>query len=285
MAGSLEHAMISTLADILAIENEMPFADRLTDKTVFRRLCTTRDKFPDGPAVSFQLKSGPADKASTLSWSELTAKVAQAANLFRSLGVGKDDVVAFLLPTTPETVITLMGAMTAGIVAPINPTLKPEQIASLLQETKAKVLVSLKAFPQANIAQLAAEALADARLVKTVIEVDLLPHLDGLASWIAPLLRPRSKRPLSVPVLEFNAALADHPTELTFDEGDEDRFCAYFHTGGTTGLPKITQHRFSGVLYNGWVGDRMLFRPDDVMMCPLPLFHVLAAYPVWMGCM
>lgn len=277
--------MISTLADILAIEKEMPVEQRWSERTVYQRLCSARDKFPDRPAVSFQLKSGPKDKATTLSWAELTEKVTQAANLFRSLGVGKDDVVAFLLPSTHETAISLMAGMTAGIVAPINPTLKHDQIAELLKETGAKVLVTLKSFPKSDLAQMAAEAVSKAPSVKTVVEIDLLPHLDGLASWIVPLIRPGNTVTHLARVIDFNAALAgQEDRQLDFAEGEDDRICAYFHTGGTTGIPKITRHRFSGVLYNGWVGYEMLFEPEDIILCPLPLFHVLAAYPIWMGC-
>jgi acyl-CoA synthetase (AMP-forming)/AMP-acid ligase II len=277
--------MISTFADILAIEKEMPVEQRWSEKTVYQKLCTTRDKHPDRPAVSFQLKSGPKDKATTLSWAQFTERVTQAANLFRSLGVAEDDVVAFLLPSTHETAITLMAGMTAGIVAPINPTLKHEQIAGLLKETGAKVLVTLKSFPKSDLAQVAAEAISKAPSVKTVIEIDLLPHLDGLASWIVPLIRPRLTVAHSAEVIDFDAALATQEHQrLNFDEAPDDRICAYFHTGGTTGMPKVTQHRFSGVLYNGWVGCEMLFEPEDVILCPLPLFHVLAAYPIWMGC-
>ena len=138
---------VATPADTATIENEMDISKRWNEKTVYEQLCKTSKKFPDRPAVSFQLKSGQKDKSTTLSWSELTKKVTQAANLFRSLGVGQNDVVAYLLPTSHETLITLMGGMTAGIVAPINPTLEPLQISALLRETGAKVLVTMRAFP------------------------------------------------------------------------------------------------------------------------------------------
>ncbi len=278
--------MISTLADVLAIEGEMPVEKRWAEKTVYQKLCAIRDTYPDRPAVSFQLKSGPKDKATTLSWAELTEQVTQAANLFRSLGIGEKDVVAFLLPSTHETLVALLAGMTAGIVAPINPTLQSDQIAELLRDTGAKVLVTLKAFPKSDLAQVAAEALTKSPAVKTVVEVDLLPHLGGLASWIVPFIRPKSEFSYSAKILDFHAALAgQQDRSLDFAETGTDRTCAYFHTGGTTGRPKITQHRFSGVLYNGWVAHAMLFKPEDVILCPLPLFHVLAAYPIWMGCM
>ena len=55
--------------------------------------------------------------------------------------------MAFILPNTVETAVVLLGAMTAGIVNPINPLLEPEQISAILRETKAKVVVTLRAFP------------------------------------------------------------------------------------------------------------------------------------------
>lgn len=272
-------------ADITAIEKEMPVEERWSAATVYQQLCQTRDTYPDKAAVSFQLKSGPKDKAVTLSWTDLTKRVTQCANLFRSLGIGENDVVAYLLPTTHETLITLMGGMTAGIVAPINPTLEPEQIAALLSEVKAKVLVTMKAFPKTEVAQLAAVAVAQAPTVETVIEVDLLPHLSPPLSWIVPMIRPKNPVNHSAKVIDFNIALASQREDkLEFDEPG-DRFCAHFHTGGTTGMPKVVQHKHSGILYNGWIGDALLYSQDDVVVCPLPLFHVFAAYPIWAGCL
>ena len=147
--------IFSDRSDFIDLENEMPIEDRLSSKTVYQRLCQTRDIHGQRPAVSFQLKSGNKDKNITLSYDELTDRVTQTANLFRSLGVGPDDVVAYLLPTSHETLITLMAGMTAGIVAPINPTLSADHISALLKEVNAKVLVTLKPFPKTQVAQLA----------------------------------------------------------------------------------------------------------------------------------
>ena len=144
-------------------ENEMPFHERVPAKTIFQRLCQTRDAHPNRNAASFQLKSGAKDKAETFNWTELTRRTIQAANLFRSLGVGEKDVVAYLLPTTNETLITLMGGMTAGIVSPINPLLDDDHIAAILRQSGAKVLVTLKAFPKTDLAEKAAAAVAAAQ--------------------------------------------------------------------------------------------------------------------------
>ncbi|MEO1734155.1 MAG: AMP-binding protein, partial [Pseudomonadota bacterium] len=82
---------------------------------------------------------------------------------------------------------------------------------------------------------------------------------------------------------DFGKELAKQPKTLSFTDAIEDRVCFYFHTGGTTGMPKVAQHKYSGAIYNGWVGDTVLYCETDVVMCPLPLFHVFACHPILMG--
>ncbi|MCF8486809.1 MAG: acyl-CoA synthetase [Rhodobacteraceae bacterium] len=274
----------ASVAEIKAIEQEMPWADRPVARTMFDAISQTKANHGTRPAVSYQLLSDPASKSETLSWNDLHAQVTQAANMFRSLGVGEGDVVAYVLPNSLETVVTLLAGAVAGIVNPINPLLEPEQISALLRETKAKVVVTLKAFPKTDVPQKVAEAVRHAPSVKTVLEVDLVRYLSGAKKFIVPLIRPKNPVKHSANVLNFNAELARQPADqLTFADPKEDRVTAYFHTGGTTGMPKIAQHRLSGMIYNGWLGHELLYKPTDVVMCPLPLFHVFAAYPVMMG--
>lgn len=275
----------ASVADRNAVQNEMTWAERKTPSTIYDFLSEVRDKHGARPAVSFQLMSDPGSKFETLTWNDLHAKVTQAANLFRSLGVGPNDTVAYLMPNCNETAITLLGGAVAGVVNPINPLLEADQISAILRDTNAKVVVTLKAFPKADLPQKAAEAVKLAPNVKTVLEVDLKRYLAPPKSWIVPLVRPKNPVEHSATVLDFNAECAKQPADkLTFDDPKEDRIAANFHTGGTTGMPKIAQHKVSGMVYNGWLGASMLFEETDVLICPLPLFHVFAAYPVLMSC-
>ncbi|WP_170420315.1 acyl-CoA synthetase [Ruegeria arenilitoris] len=272
--------------DKLRMEQEMPWEDRDVPVTFHQLLSRTATKFPDRNAISFQILSGPKDKAETLTWSQLLAKTNQAANLFRSLGVKENDVVAYVLPNCNETLVTMMGGAVAGIVNPINPLLEPEQIASILRETKAKVVVTLKPFPKTDVAQKVAEAVRHAPGVNTVLEIDLNRYLTPPKSWIVPLVRPKmaDKEHLAhADYLDFNKELAKQPTTLTFEDSKEDRVACYFHTGGTTGMPKVAQHKYSGMIYNGWLGHTLLFSEEDVIMCPLPMFHVFACHVIVMA--
>jgi acyl-CoA synthetase (AMP-forming)/AMP-acid ligase II len=267
----------ATMADRNAIEGESAWADRDLPKTTFAMLTGTANRHGGRPAVSYQLLSDPASKKETLSWRELHEKTCQTANLFRSLGIGETDVVAYLLPNCNETVLTYLGGQIAGIVNPINPLLDAEQIAAILRETNAKVLVTLKAFPKTDVPQKAAKAVAMAPNVKTVIEVDLVRYLSGVKSFIVPLIRPKNPVTHAARVLSFTTEIAKQPKTLSFADSAGDRVACYFHTGGTTGMPKVAQHLYSGIVYNAWLGARLLFTEKDTMMVPLPMFHVFAA--------
>jgi len=267
----------ATLADRDAIGNEKPWDDRNLAVTTYEQLTRTATAFPKRDAITFQMFSGPADKAETLSWGELKDQVSQVANMLRALNVGENDVVAYLLPNCTEAVLTYLGGQVAGIVNPINPLMDAEQIGAILKETNAKVLVTLRAFPKTDVAQKAAEAVALAPNVETVLEVDLLRYLTGVKKLIVPLIRPKNPVEHKAKILSYRDTVKRQPTALQFEDSKADRVAAYFHTGGTTGMPKVAQHRYSGILYNAWLGDRLLFTEKDVQMCPLPMFHVFAA--------
>jgi fatty-acyl-CoA synthase/long-chain acyl-CoA synthetase len=267
------------------IDTEMAFEERDTGHTIYERLTRTKDAFGQRPAFSYQITSGPKDKAETLTWDDIHGQVTQAANMFRALGVTETDVIAYVLPNANETAVTFLGGMVAGIVNPINPLLDATQIASILRETGAKVVVTLKPFPKTDVAQKVAEAVQSAPNVTTVLEVDLLRYLTPPKSWIVPLIRPKNPNATGhkAKVLNFKTELAKQPKTLTFEDKPVDRVAAYFHTGGTTGMPKVAQHKNSGMLYNGWLGTRLLFSETDNIMCPLPMFHVFACHVIIMS--
>ena len=270
-------------ADLRAIEDEMPWSERDVASTIHEHLARAAEKYGSRPAISFQILSGPKDKAETLTWTELHARSCQAANLFRSLGVGETDIVAYVLPNSIETITTLLGGAIAGIVNPVNPLLDAEQIGAILRETNAKVVVTLKPFPKTDVAQKTADAVALAPNVEAVLEIDLNRYLSPPKSWIVPLLRPKHTASHNARVLDYTSECAKQSRNLTFPDCDGDRVAAYFHTGGTTGMPKVARHRYSGMIYNGWVGHTLLFSEEDVVMCPLPLFHVFAVHVILMA--
>lgn len=258
----------------------VPLEEQLGFSNVFEMLQHTAQQNGEAPALSFQLEAKPNARSVTYSYSQYANEVTRAANLFRSLGVESNAGVALLLPNLPQTAFALVAAATAGVAVPINPLLTSEQIAGILRDARVRVLVTLAPFPKTDLAEKAAEALALAPEVSALLEVDLLQYLAPPRSWIASLIRPRRKVGHAASVGDFDRQRQGQPGDaLTFaDSPDRNSVSACFHTGGTTGIPKLARHTQRNMLYMGWVTRELLYRPGDVTLCALPFFHVFGAY-------
>jgi acetyl-CoA synthetase len=74
---------------------------------------------------------------------ELYREVNRFANALKSFGVRKGDVVAMFLPMLPETVITMLATIKIGAIAlPIFSGFSPNAVATRLEDSQAKVLVT-----------------------------------------------------------------------------------------------------------------------------------------------
>ncbi|MDH3235871.1 MAG: acyl-CoA ligase (AMP-forming), exosortase A system-associated [Alphaproteobacteria bacterium] len=73
----------------------------------------------------------------------LSAQVLDCAAGLLRLGLGRAERVAVYLEKRPETVIALFGAAAAGgVFVPINPLLKPDQVAYILKDCGVRILVT-----------------------------------------------------------------------------------------------------------------------------------------------
>lgn len=259
---------------------KVPLAERYSDRNVYDMLQRVAREMGDRPALSFQLEPGADSPAVTHDYAAYARAVTQAANLFKSLGVDAEHSVGLLLPNLPQTAFAMLGAQLVSTVVPINPLLSPTQIAGILRDANVKVLVTLAPFPKTDVAATAAAAVAEAGCVTTVLEVDLQQYVTGVRKLLVPLVRPRLKRGERVAYRNFDRELSQQSDEPLTDENlaHADSVSGYFHTGGTTGLPKLARHRQRNMLFMAWVTKELLFRPTDVILCALPLFHVFAAY-------
>src|SRR5439155_22584988 len=77
-------------------------------------------------------------------------------------------------------------------------------------------------------------------------------------------------------VYSFDALVDRYPAEgLTSKRQIEGReLAAYFHTGGTTGLPKLVRHTHKNQVSQAW-GVTLMFQsePQSAILCGLPLFR------------
>ena len=116
----------------------------------------------------------------------------RAANLFRRLGIGPGDAVAYVLPNGLEAPLALLAGATAGIVLPINPLLVARAYRRHPARHPAQGGGDAGAVPEDRRGRRRSPRRWRWRpAVETVLEVDLARYLAPPLAWIVPLIRPK----------------------------------------------------------------------------------------------
>ena len=250
--------------DICALEAQ-PYESVVPVQSTYALFERSAQLWGARPALTF-LESGERDTSvRSMDYQTLLANIRRAANLFRSLGVGPDDAVAILAPNMPEAHYALWGAEVAGRACPINNLLNPEHIAALVAAANAKVVVALGPSQQ----------------------LDIWSKVSGLAvPAVTTVLQIRAEADAAAGVPVFQDALAAQPDQLTFDpQLTRHRIAACYHTGGTTGAPKLAQHTHGNQVHTSWFAPRYYdFDEHTVEMNGFPLFHVAGAFVYGLSC-
>jgi fatty-acyl-CoA synthase len=250
-------ARLRNAADVAALES-LPYAERIGAQSTYEALQIGAAVAPKSAAIEFLPHADPDEAPLTITHAEFIGRVTQAANLFHDLGVGPGDVVSLLLPLVPQTFFALFGAQAAGIANPVNPLLSPGQLLEILRAAKTKVLVALGPVPGSDIWDKVLRIKADLPMLKAVVVV----HGEG------------DERQ---GVHSFDALIGNYPADrLTSGRRIAAADVAgYFHTGGTTGTPKLVRHSHGNQVYQAWAMNLMLpIGSGRRLLFGLPLFHV-----------
>lgn len=279
-------APIDTRAAIDALE-ATPWSDLLPARTTYGLLREACMRHPERTALRFLLTGDPLARDVAFSYDSLVGHVTQAANAFHRAGITAADAVALLLPNLPETHFALFGAQAAGIASPINPMLDVEHIAGIIDATQARALVALAPQPDDTAAWDKAVALAErCPSLRTLFAVDLCRYVDEPAAARIEQALATAQLPAraGVAVQRFSAALACERSDhlVSARAIHESDICAYFHTGGTTGLPKVAAHTHLNESFVACMLARLQPGPN-VVLCGLPLFHVNGALATGIG--
>src|ERR1700730_8911278 len=252
-----DYPSFATDAEVRAFE-QPPHSDRIAAQSTYDALKLGAAHNPDAPALQFLANADPADQPVVISYRDFLARVTQAANMFHALGVGKDDVVSFMLPLVPDAFVTLFAAEDAGIANPANPLLGAHQIAEILEAANTKVLVALGPMPGTDIWQKVEQVRGKLKNLKAIV------HVHGAGD-------PANG------IHSFNELIKTQPSDRlvsgrTFSGSD---IAAYFHTGGTTGTPKLVRHTHTNQVYQAWAINLVLkATPGANLLFGMPLFHV-----------
>ncbi len=182
-----------------------------------------------------------------MSYGALRALSAETGAYLHSVGIGRGDRVAIVLPNGPEMAAAFFTVAQTATTAPLNPAYKEEEYAFYLEDLSAKALI------------VAAE--------------DTGPAVAAAASLGIPLLR-----------LSFNegdpAGTFTLAAEGTFAPGDlsrptQDDVALILHTSGTTSRPKIVPLTQGNIVASaGNISSSLALTPGDRCLSIMPLFHI-----------
>jgi fatty-acyl-CoA synthase len=248
---------VATIKDIEEME-KIPLEKRLTAFNTYDLLQRGASINPDAPAMSFILSGEAYANPMRVSYKDFWAQINRTANLFHDLGVGPRDVISYLLPNLPHTHYVLWGGEAAGIVNPINPLLEPSTIREICQAAGTKVLVALAELPGADIWQ------------KVVAIRKDLPNLKAIIRVMGPTDEKEGIYGFDQVVARYDGSKLDSRRKI-----DPQDTASMYHTGGTTGTPKIAPHTHFNEAAMAFMaqmaGD---LRTGETILCGLPLFHV-----------
>jgi fatty-acyl-CoA synthase len=247
---------IRTHADIIALE-KLPVTERIRQKNVYEIVRDSGARYADRVAFRFLSGTTPNDPVRDVTYAEMLKRVFQTANLLHASGVGPNDTVTILMPGVPETFFALWGAEIAAVANPVNYFLNASQITGIMKEADATALIA-----------------ADPSLFP-----DIWPKVEAIRAAMPGLkvFRVGGKGPAPAGVTDYEAALDLQPGDrlLAPKTLERDTVAALFHTGGTTGLPKLARHTHGALALAAWTNVLIFdLGPGTVMINPLPQFHV-----------
>jgi fatty-acyl-CoA synthase len=260
---------VQSLADIHRIE-ATPLAEAVPWASTYDLIRASAEVHADKPALTFLHTGEPGGASTTWTYRSLLQGIHQTANLLHQLGVGPQDAVGVLLPGGLAYHLALWGGEAAGIVQPLNPLLSDEKLLSLLRASNAKVLIAHGAEDDSQLRAKALRLQTQLPGLKTVLLVNPdggpLPEGDTLPAGAQDFHALRATQ------------VAEHlVSQRIFQPTD---IAAYFHTGGTTGAPKLARHSHGAQVFTAWANASMQgFRSSDVTINGYPLFHVAGVLP------
>ncbi len=253
-----------TPADLADIEST-PLSERGLPDTTYQALHRAAQLWPERTAIRVMPDAARWQQTTDRTYAQLLAAVDRHAATLRAAGVGPQDPVTLLAPNCAGLIEAFLAAQRAGIAAPINPAMDARHVGELIRRSGSRVLIA--AGPDLDPAVFG--GLADI-LAATDVDTVFLLQPTGAGAPPAPT---NLAHAIAVAYLDAD----DHPRTEVTDDHTADDVAALFHTGGTTGVPKLAAHTHRNEISNAWmIAANTVLDEDSAVFAALPLFHVNA---------
>ncbi|MBN1573180.1 MAG: AMP-binding protein [Deltaproteobacteria bacterium] len=225
----------------------------------------------DHPAIYYM--------GSKITFGELDHYADKFANFLIKMGLKPGDTVGVNLPNIPAYYISIVGIQKAGcILTGVSPLLSAEELEYQLNDSEAKVLVTLDALlPRV-------EKIVGNTGVKAVVAAGIADYLPAIKSFLGKLLKkiPTGEvKPIEgITVKSYLELLDEMPGDPVLRKVKMDAPSLMQYTGGTTGPPKgavLTQRNISNHIMQMtvWLDAKV---GDDTMLSAFPLFHMAGLF-------
>jgi acyl-CoA synthetase (AMP-forming)/AMP-acid ligase II len=196
----------------------------------------------DSPAIS-------APSRAALSFGALWALIGTTLRTLNSMGIGRNDRVAIVLPNGPEMATCFMACASGVASAPLNPAYRADEFEFYLSDLNARALIVEKgsASPAVDVAL---------KLGVRIIEL-IAAHDQGAGAFTL-----QAREPGAAPSAAGGFAQLDDVSMV-------------LHTSGTTSRPKIvplSQRNLAASAGN--IRDTLKFSAQDCGLNIMPLFHI-----------
>ena len=290
---------VRSLDDIRRIEAEQPLAEALATTSTYELFRQSAAAFGERTAIQFLHSVDPAVPTLRWSYGELLGHVHQLANLLHSLGVTPTDAVSILMPACPEYHQALWGSEAAAIVQPLNPLLVEDKLVALMKAARSRVLIAWAADAETDywtramrlrerVPGLIAVLGVTPHDSPTPLATDAVSAVAGGASvGSASLGSASTGAAAGAAIIDFRQACAQQPDDrlISGRQIAPEDIAAYFHTGGTTGDPKLARHSHRAQVFTAWASVQMTgLGPTDSTINGYPLFHVAGVLPGALAC-
>jgi acyl-CoA synthetase (AMP-forming)/AMP-acid ligase II/acetyltransferase-like isoleucine patch superfamily enzyme/acyl carrier protein len=220
--------------------DSLPYVEELNDETIYQLVRSRAEESPEAIFIG-----APGRRA--LTYRDLLNQVESVVQGLRTLGLGRNDRVALVLPNGPEMAAAFVAIAAGATCAPLNPSYRANEFEFYISDLNARALIvwSEMESPAREVAR-----------KRNIPIIQLKPNLDAEAG-------------------RFELVGTKEVSSSATDFSQSDDTALVLHTSGTTARPKIVPLTHRNLFCSAHnISFTLGLTTKDRCLNIMPLFHI-----------